>query len=110
MKLSDFFKKRQTEQKREEITPPISDPLLRALLEGEAITREKAMTLPAVAGNVDFISNMIASTPVLLYKRPQGKIIKKDNDTRVTLLKNNSGDTLNVVSLKLEKLRKAYSN
>lgn len=94
MKLSDFFKKRQTEQKREEITPPISDPLLRALLEGEAITREKAMTLPAIAGNVDFISNMIASTPVLLYKRSQGKIIKKDNDTRVTLLNSDTGDTL----------------
>ena len=100
MKLSDFFKKRQIEQKREEITPPISDPLLRALLGGEAITREKAMTLPAVAGNVDFISNMIASTPVFLYKRSQGKIIRKDNDTRVTLLNSDTGDTLDGFQLK----------
>lgn len=100
MKLSDFFKKRQIEQKREEIIPPISDPLLRALLGGEAITREKAMTLPAVAGNVDFISNMIASTPVFLYKRSQGKIIRKDNDTRVTLLNSDTGDTLDGFQLK----------
>lgn len=100
MKLSDFFKKRQIEQKREEIIPPIRDPLLRALLGGEAITREKAMTLPAVAGNVDFISNMIASTPVFLYKRSQGKIIRKDNDTRVTLLNSDTGDTLDGFQLK----------
>ena len=57
-------KKRDVEQN---ITPPIDDVLLRALFNGETITREKAMTLPAVAGAVDFISNMIACMPVKLY-------------------------------------------
>ena len=52
------------------------------------------MTLPAVSGNVDFISNMIASMPVYLYKLSQGKIIRKENDNRVKLLNNDTGDTL----------------
>ena len=51
-----------------DVTPPIDDVLLQALINGEAITREKAMTLPAVAGAVDFISNMIACMPVSLFK------------------------------------------
>jgi phage portal protein BeeE len=44
----------------------VSDPLLSALVKSEAITREAAMTLPAVSGAVDFISNTIASMPVRL--------------------------------------------
>ena len=78
----------------EVITPPIDDALLTALLRGETITREKAMNLPIIAGNVDFISNTIASMPIKLYKRSQNKIICKDNDIRVKLLNNDTGDTL----------------
>ena len=75
MKLLNLIKRKKVVQKRETtITPPISDPLLRALLEGEVITREKAMTLPAVAGAVDLISSTIASMPVKLYKYKQGKV------------------------------------
>ena len=62
--LKFFEKNREKEnlQKRDiPITPPVSDPLLRALIEGETITREKALTLPAVAGAVDLISSTIAS-------------------------------------------------
>ena len=88
-------------QKRETtITPPISDPLLRALLEGEVITREKAMTLPAVAGAVDLISSTIASMPVKLYKYKQGKVEEQDSDPRVRLLNNDTGDTLDAYQFK----------
>ena len=68
------FNKRDYE---EVITPPIDDALLTALLRGETITREKAMNLPIIAGNVDFISNTMASMPIKLYKRSQNKIICK---------------------------------
>lgn len=79
---------------------PIDDVLLQALINGETITREKAMTLPAVAGAVDFISNMIACMPVKLYKYKQGKVEEVENDNRVRLLNNDTGDTLDAFQFK----------
>lgn len=90
-------KKRDTDTN---ITPPIDDVLLKALFNGETITREKAMTLPAVAGAVDFISNMIACMPVKLYKYKQGKVEEVTDDNRTKLLNNDTGDTLDAFQFK----------
>lgn len=99
-----FFKKRGVTNTRETsttpITPPVDDVLLSALIKGETITRDKAMTLPAVAGAVDFISNMIASMPVKLYKYKQGKVEELDGDSRVKLLNGDTGDTLDAFQFK----------
>lgn len=104
MGLFDFMKKREnnnnSSNNQQQTTPEISDVLLQALLNGESITREKAMTLPAVAGAVDFISNMIASMPVKLYKYKQGRVEEVEGDTRVALLNGDTGDTLNAFELK----------
>lgn len=100
MGLFDFMKKRDTGTSLPITTPEVNDVLLQALINGEAITREKAMTLPAVAGAVDFISNMIASMPVKLYKYKQGKVEKVEGDTRVALLNGDTGDTLDAFQLK----------
>ena len=83
-----------------EMTPPVSDVLLQALLNNEVITREKALTLPAVSGAVDFISNTIASMPVKLYKYKQGKVENLEDDTRVKLLNGDTGDTLDAFQMK----------
>ena len=69
-----LFRKRDTGT---QIEPAISDVLLKALLESEPITREKALTLPAVSGAVDFISSAIASMPVRLYEEDQGKVYER---------------------------------
>ena len=90
-------KKRDTDTN---ITPPIDDVLLKALFNGETITREKAMTLPAVAGAVDFISNMIACMPVKLYKYKQGKVEEVTDDNRTRLLNSDTGDTLDAFQFK----------
>lgn len=99
-----FFKKRGVTNTRDTpttpITPPVDDVLLSALIKGETITRDKAMTLPAVAGAVDFISNMIASMPVKLYKYKQGKVEALDGDSRVKLLNGDTGDTLDAFQFK----------
>lgn len=104
MGLKDLFRKRENNNNNNNIqpqtTPEVSDVLLQALLNGEAITREKAMTLPAVAGAVDFITNMIASMPVKLYKYKQGKVEEVEGDTRVAILNGDTGDTLNAFELK----------
>lgn len=94
-----LFRKRDTEEAAV-TTPVIDDVLLTALMNNETITREKAMTLPAVSGATGLISNMIASMPIKLYKYKQGKIEAVENDARVKLLNGDTGDTLDGFQLK----------
>ena len=96
MGLLDFFKTRETPT----VEPPVSDVLLSAILNGEVITREKALTLPAVSGAVDMISNCIASMPVKLYKYKDGKVEEQSRDPRVKMLNGDTGDTLDGFQLK----------
>lgn len=96
-----LFKKRDAEVAPTVNTEPIADDiLLKALLDNETIDRDKAMSLPAVAAAVDFISNMIACMPVKLYKYKQGKVESVDNDIRVKLLNGDTGDTLDAFQMK----------
>ena len=99
MGLFDAFRKREEtpEPIKEQI---VDDVLLKALLEGETITREKAMTLPCVNGAVDFISNCIASMPVKLYKIRDGKVEEKKDDARMKFLNGDTGDTLDAFQMK----------
>lgn len=83
-----------------DLTPQVDDVLLSALLNNETITREKALTLPAVNGAVDFISNAIASMPVKLYKYKQGEVTEIEDDTRVKLLNGDTHDTLDAFQMK----------
>lgn len=98
MGLFDFLSKRDID--KQTIEPEVNDVLLRALLDGETITREKALTLPAVSGAVDLISNSIASMPVKLYKYKQGKVEEQENDTRIKLLNGDTGDMLDAFQMK----------
>lgn len=77
-----------------------SDLLLQALLQNEKITRDKALTLPAVSGAVDLISSSIASMPVRLYKYTKGKVEEVENDPRTALLNGDTGDTLDGFQMK----------
>jgi phage portal protein BeeE len=90
MGLFDLFNKREEPKE----TPIVDDVLLQALMNGETITREKALTLPIVNGAVDFISNAVASMPVKLYKYKDGKVEAKNDDPRVVMLNGDTGDTL----------------
>ena len=73
----------------------INDALLRAMINDEAITKEMALTIPAVAAAVDLIAGMIASMPVRLYKYHKGVVEEITNDGRLSLLNADTGDTLN---------------
>ena len=94
------FFNRLKKRDREVDANTVDDVLLRAILNGEAIKREDALTLPAVSGAVDFISSTIASMPVKLYKYKKGKVEEQDADARVTMLNTDTGDTLNAYQLK----------
>ena len=109
MGLFDVFRKREDTQETttqpstqtsEPSTQVATDVLLQALLNSESITREQALSLPAVSGAVNLISNMIASMPVKLYKYKNGKIETVEDDTRVKLLNGDTGDTLDAWQLK----------
>ena len=78
----------------------VNDVLLKAILNGEAIKREDALTLPAVSGAVDFICGTIASMPIKLYKYKSGHVEEVTNDTRVRLLNGDTGDTLDAFQMK----------
>ena len=105
MGVFDRFRKREAEQPTTNTTvtqqePMASDVLLRAILNGEPVTREQALTLPAVSGAVDFISGMIASMPIKLYKYKDDKVESRDDDPRVSLLNGDTGDTLDAYQMK----------
>ena len=82
------------------LEPVVDDVLLRALLNGETITREKALTIPSVSGCVDLICNFVACMPVKLYKYKQGMVSEVENDPRTKLLNGDTGDTLDAYQLK----------
>lgn len=106
MSILNFWKRDTTGSDTTEQTPPTTQPevddvLLKAMLTGTPITRENAMTIPAVSGAVDFISNSIASMPVKLYKyKADGHIESRDDDSRVRILNGDTGDTLDAFQMK----------
>lgn len=107
MSIFNFWKRDTDDQPAEPtpapaVTPEVDDVLLKALLAGEPITREQAMTVPAVSEAVDFISNTIASMPIKLYKykKSTGNVESLDDDTRVKLLNGDTGDTLDAFQMK----------
>ncbi len=94
MGLFDKFKKRTMVD-----VNTVDDVLLKAILSGQAIKREDALTLPAVSGAVDFICGTIASMPIKLYKR-KDRHVEEVDDVRVRLLNGDTGDTLDAFQLK----------
>ena len=100
MGFFQFWKRDESESPPPQTEPEVDDLLLRALLNGETITREKALTLPAVSGAVDLISSCVACMPVKLYKRKQGKVEEVEDDERVRMLNGDTGDTLDAFQLK----------
>ena len=97
MKLPRFFK---LNNRNMVDANDVNDVLLTAILRGEPIRREDALTLPAVSGAVDFIAGTIASMPVKLYKIKKGLVESVDDDIRVSMLNGDTGDTLDGYQLK----------
>lgn len=82
-----------------------SDVLLQALLTGENITRESAMSVPAVAEAVDRIANVIGMLPVRLYQESSDgedrrKVTEIHGDQRIKILNTDPGDTFDSFQMK----------
>lgn len=88
-----------SKNKREEVMDETKtdDILLKALLQGQKVTREMALSIPAVSGCVDLICNTFAMIPFKLYKETvkDGKRTTEEiTDKRVSIINDDTTDTL----------------
>ena len=81
--------------RQEERAVEFEDALLQSLLGGGTVTREMALQVPTVSGGIDLISNIIAETPIKLYRDSGKKTDEMRDDPRIRLLNDETGDTLN---------------
>jgi HK97 family phage portal protein len=82
-----FGKKEQRELTLEEL-------LLSAGISTGDITKEQALNIPAVSACVGVISDTVASLPIHLYRDDGGKVTAVIKDDRVSLLNDDTMDTL----------------
>lgn len=78
----------------------LAEPLLKAFLGNDEMTREKAMQIPALAGAVNEIAETVANVPIKLYKRGKKRVEEVKGDWRVHLLNEDTGDTLDANMMK----------
>lgn len=64
------------------------------------ISKKDALNIPAVATAVDFIASTVASLPVKLYKRDGETVNEVEDDYRLKLLNDDTGDLLDAVQFK----------
>ena len=79
------------------------DLLLRNAMSGivTKITEKEAFEIPAFSAAVDFIASTVAMLPVKLYKEDgAGHTEEMTEDSRLTVLNDESGDTLNTFEIK----------
>lgn len=95
--------KQETSQNTDMVT--VEEPLLRALLNGEMLTRDQIKGIPQVAADLDLIASTFASVPFRLYKHIVDEDGKDDtieivDDPRVNCLNMTTGDTMNGYQMK----------
>jgi HK97 family phage portal protein len=78
----------------------LEDILLSSSYDASTITKEQAMSIPALNAGVNLISNTVASLPIKLYKRDGQKITSMDDDPRVQMLNTTTGDLLDGFQMK----------
>ena len=101
MKIIDKFRKtffnKTYGELVEENQEIVDDVLLKALMEGEEIDREKVLTIPAVSSAVGLICDSFAMIPFKLYKKSTKdgrKQTSEVEDSRVNIINYDTGDTL----------------
>lgn len=90
-----WFRRRWPEERADGGEVQYDDALLKALLGGGPVTRETALQVPTVSGGIDLIAAVVAGTPIKLYREGGGKAEEITDDSRLRLLNDETGDTLN---------------
>lgn len=70
--------------------------MMSAILSETAITRKRALQIPALKAGLNIIKGTIRETPIKLYeKNEDGNVVEILGDPRTALLNEDTGDTLN---------------
>ena len=94
-RAAETIGRNRTEQRADAGTVQFDDALLEALLGNAAANKETALQIPTVSGGIDLIANIVAGTPIRLYRDDNGKAVEIKDDYRIPLLNDETGDTLN---------------
>lgn len=101
-----FWRKKEERTSLESDDIGVRDLLLAAGLIEDDITKEKALNIPTLAACVELISSLVATVPIYLFqKKEKGKVTKIENDNRVKLLNDETGDTLTAFEMKKALIR-----
>ena len=90
-----IFKREKREEAMDETK--VDDLLLKALIEGQTVDRETALSIPAISACVDLICNTFAMIPFKLYRETveNGKRSTEEVvDNRVDIINDDTTDTL----------------
>ena len=90
-----LFNRKKQEIRADTGTVSYDDALLQALLGKTAMDKEVALQIPTVSSSISLISDIVASTPIKLYRIDGDKVDEVKNDPRIVLLNDDTGDTLN---------------
>lgn len=88
---------RKEERAAEDPRDTVEDVLLKALLGNVNVTKEEALNIPSVKSCINFIADTVSMIPIKLYQATEGKADEINNDNRVRLLNDETGDTLDAV-------------
>jgi len=86
--------------KRKKEVRQATDLFLQSLLSSDDITKDQAMAIPSIAQCVDVISSIAASLPVCLYRDKGDHVELVEEDPRVFLLNEESGNLLDSFQMK----------
>lgn len=89
-----WYNFRKMEQRAGTAGVTFEDLMLSAVMSGDVITQNQAMTIPAFSASVHLISNTVASLPIKFYKTEGDRIEEIYDDPRTALLNRETGDTL----------------
>lgn len=95
----NWFKK-QVEERNNTAEEAINDLLLQANVSSAPITKKEALNIPTVSASVSLISSIVASLPIKLFMLEGKKVIEIEDDKRIVLLNDETGDTLNAYQFK----------
>lgn len=78
----------------EEVTPSVSESLIKLIKDPEYMTKEKALQIPTVKACINLIADTISRMAVRLYEQDEDGVKPVEGDERVKLLNGDPYDTL----------------
>lgn len=89
-----WYNRKKNIEERSDLIAPDSSGVLQSLINQDAMTKAKALNIPEVKSCIKFIGDTVSMIPIKLYSEKDGQITEIANDSRIRLLNDETGDTL----------------